>query len=149
MEEEIMGELRLPGEKREYPRMPLNVAVRYRVLENDEANAALGRNFDPDTILRQYSEGETIDVSKAGTLMFVNEEIPIKSVVAVNMYVSIPGIAANCKALAEVVRREKAPEGEKYEYKTGLKFLKIMHHNLKNYKFLNFNDLLDVKEQKY
>ncbi len=149
MEEKTMGELRLPGEKREYPRVPMSVAARYRVLEKEEATSALGRNFDADTILRQYSEGETIDVSKAGALMYVNEEIPLKSIVAVNMYISIPGISANCRAIGEVVRREKAPEEDKYGFKTGLKFLKIMHHNLKNYKYLNLNDLLDVKEQKY
>jgi len=142
----LMGELRLPGEKREYPRVPMNVNVRYRVIEGAEAEQALGRNFDPDTILQQYNEGETVDVSRTGALMYVNEEIGVKSVVAVNMHISIPGISCNCKALAEVIRRQKTAENEKYEYKVALKFLKILHHNLKNYKFLNLNDLLDVRD---
>jgi len=146
-EEGIIGELRLPGEKREYPRVPMNVSARYRVLDGEEAVRAMGRHFDADMILKQFNEGETIDVSKAGALMYVNEEIPLKTIAAVSMYISIPGISCSCKALAEVIRKEKAADGEKYEYKVGLKFLKILHHNLKNYRFLNLNDLLDVKEE--
>ena len=143
----LMGELRLPSEKREYPRVPMNVAVRYKVLEAEEAKVALGRSFDPDAMLREFKEGETLDVSRSGALIYVNEELGVKSVIVVNMYLSVPGISCNCKALAEVIRREKAGEGEKFEYKAALKFLKILHHNLKSYKFLNLNDLLDVRGQ--
>ena len=148
MEDEgLMGELRLPSEKREYPRVPMSVAVRYKVLDSEEAKLALGRSFDPDSSLKEFKEGETLDVSRSGALIYLNEEIAAKTMMIVNMYISVPGISCNCKALAEVIRRDKAGEGEKYEYKAALKFLKILHHNLKSYKFLNLNDLLDVRGQ--
>ena len=148
MEDEgLMGELRLPSEKREYPRVPMSVAVRYKVLDIEEAKMALGRSFDPDSSLKEFKEGETLDVSRSGALIYLNEEIAAKTMMVVNMYISVPGISCNCKALAEVIRRDKAGEGEKYEYKAALKFHKILHHNLKSYKFLNLNDLLDVRGQ--
>jgi hypothetical protein len=146
MEEKTEGELQIPSEKREFPRVPMNVNVRYRVLDNEEATRALGRSFDADALLEKFGEGETVNVSKGGILMYTNEEIPAKSFLAVNMYITIPGISANCKALAEVIRRDRSNDASKWLYTVALKFHKIIHHNLKNYKFLNLDDLLDVKE---
>lgn len=145
------GEIKLPGatgtEKREFPRVPMNVNVRYRQLSSDEATKAMARTFDADKLLEKFEEGETKNVSKAGILMYTNEEIAAKTFLAVNMYITVPGITCNCKALAEVIRRERSNDASKWLYTVALKFHKILHHNLKNYKYLNLNDLLEVKEQ--
>ncbi|MCX7698834.1 MAG: PilZ domain-containing protein [Candidatus Goldbacteria bacterium] len=145
-EENLKGEINFGKEKREHPRIEMTVPVRYRILSSEEATKALNRSFDADTILQEYSEGETINVSKTGILMYTNEEVPIKSFIVINMHISIPGISCNCKALAEIMRREKAFDSSKYFYKIALKFHKILHHNLKNYKYMRLNELLDIKE---
>src|SRR5208337_2104064 len=137
------GELLVPGsEKREYPRVAMRVKVRYRILDVETAQKALTKSFDADKLLAEYNTGESIDVSKTGLLMFTEKEIPLKSYLAVNMYISIPGIACACRALAEVVRRER--DGN--NFKVALKFLKVMHHNLKNYKFAALQTLLEIRE---
>jgi hypothetical protein len=144
------GELHLKAnEKREYPRQSMAVSVRYKLLTPEEAEKAMARHFDPDKMMQDYSQGESSDVSKNGLSMYVNEEIRLKSLMAVTMYLSVPGISCNCKALAEVVRRESNTEGGFYAYKVGLRFVKIIHHNLKNYTYLNLNDLLNIKEQSF
>jgi hypothetical protein len=145
-EEKTEGELQIPAEKREFPRVPMNVNVRYRVLASEEADKALSRTFDADKLLQKFDEGETVNVSKNGILMYTNEEIPAKSFLVVNIYLTVPGISANCKALAEVIRRERSSDASKWLYIVALKFHKIIHHNLKNYRFLNLNDLLDIRE---
>jgi hypothetical protein len=144
--EEAEGEVRIPAEKREFPRVPMNVSVRYRQLSSEESTKALGRVFDADALLEKFEDGETKNVSKGGILMYTNEELSAKSFLVVNMYISIPGISCNCKALAEVIRRDRSNDASKWLYTVALKFHKIMHHNLKSYKFLNLNDLLDVRE---
>jgi len=146
-EEKFEGEIKFGTEKREHPRVSMTVPVRYRVLSSEEAQKALNRMFDADSILQEFSEGETINVSKTGILMYTNEELQIKSFIVINMHISIPGISCNCKALAEIIRREKAFASNKYSYKIALRFHKILHHNLKNYKFMKLNDLLDIKEE--
>jgi len=141
--EKEKGELLVPGsEKREYPRVAMRVKVRYRLLDVETAEKALTKAFDADKLLENYDMGETIDVSKNGILMVTEREIPIKSYLAINMYIAVPGIACACRAMAAVVRREK--DGD--NYKVALKFLKVLHHNLKNYKFAALQTLLDIKE---
>ncbi|HPD18624.1 MAG TPA: hypothetical protein PLF61_03055 [Candidatus Goldiibacteriota bacterium] len=146
-EEKFKGEIEFGTEKREYPRVAMTVPVRYRVLSSEEATKALNRMFNPDEILKEFKEGESINVSKAGILMYTNEELQIKSFVVIGMHISIPGISCNCKALAEITRREKYSVPDRYAYKVALKFHKILHHNLKNYKFMELNDLLNIKEE--
>jgi hypothetical protein len=146
-EEKLEGEINFGKEKREHPRIPMSVPVRYRILSSEDATKALNRTFDADSILMDFKEGETINVSKTGILMYTNEEVPVKSFVVINMHISIPGISCNCKALAEIIRREKAMDASKYFYKVALKFHKILHHNLKNYKYMNLNELLNIKEE--
>lgn len=147
-EEKKDGELILHGnEKREYPRIPMRVAVKYRLLEGEEAEKALTKYFEPDKLLNNASQSETIDVSKSGLLMYINEEVPIKSFIVVSMYISVPGISCSCKAIAQVVRRIKNDDTNNFAYKIAIKFLKILHHNLKNYKFLNLEQLLEIKDK--
>ncbi len=148
-EERLEGEISFGTEKREHPRVPMTVPVRYRILSSEDATKALNRSFDADAILQEFSEGETINVSKTGILMYTNEEVPIKSFVVINMHLSIPGISCNCKALAEIIRREKAFDSSRFFYKIALKFHKILHHNLKSYKFMKLNELLDIKEEQF
>jgi len=141
------GELIIPGnEKREYPRVQMKVTVKYRVLESEEAEKALTKYFEPDKLLETFNKSETIDVSKSGLLMYVNEEVPVKSFIVVNMYISVPGISCACKAIGQIVRRMKSDDNEKYAYKIAIKFLKIIHHNLKNYRYLNLENLLEIKD---
>lgn len=144
-EEKNEGEIVFGSEKREYPRVTMNAPVRYRLLTKEESDKALGRFADNSNLLNQYEEAETMNVSKNGIAMYTNEEIPARSIVAVNMHLSIPGIACNCKAIAEVIRRDKSDK-DKYRYVVALKFTKIVHHNLKNYRFLDLNNLLDVND---
>ena len=139
------GEIYFGNEKREHPRVPMNTPVRFRVLTKEEGDKALGRFADTSNLLHQYEEGETMNVSKNGIAMYTNEEVPVKSMMAVNMHFSIPGITANCKAIAEVIRRTQSDK-ENYRYIVALKFIKITHHNLKNYKFLDLKNLLDINE---
>ncbi len=147
-EEKNEGELLISGnEKREYPRIPMRVAVKYKVLESEEAEKALTKYFEPDKLLSDSKKSETIDVSKSGLLMYVNEEVPIKSFIVVSMYISVPGISCSCKAIAQIVRRVKNEDDDRFNYKIAVKFIKILHHNLKNYKFLNLEQLLDVKDR--
>lgn len=148
-EEKNDGELIIQGnEKREYPRVPMKVAVKYRILESEEAEKALTKYFDADRLLVDSKKSETIDVSRSGLLMYVDDEVPIKSFIVVSMYISVPGISCSCKAIAQVVRRIKNEDTDsKFNYKIAVKFLKILHHNLKNYKFLNLEQLLDIKDR--
>ena len=140
-EEKNEGELLLPQEKRDYPRIAINVKVMYRVLDNDEADKALVKHFDPEKVFQACKMSEVINVSTSGLLMYTVENIPDKSFVAVNMYIPLPGLSCACRAVAEVIRCEK----QKDKYLIGLKFLKVIHHNLNKYKFLTLNDLLEIK----
>jgi hypothetical protein len=140
-EEKNEGELLLPQEKRDYPRIAINVKVMYRVLDNDEADKALVKHFDPEKVFQACKISEVINVSTSGLLMYTVENIPDKSFVAVNMYIPLPGLSCACRAVAEVIRCEK----QKDKYLIGLKFLKVIHHNLNKYKFLTLNDLLEIK----
>jgi len=139
------GQLSFGREKREYPRVVMNAPVRYRVLGKEEGEHALGRFADKSDLLEDYEESETANVSRKGTAIYTNQEIPERSIMAVNINISIPGIAANCRALAEVLRREKS-DNPKYLYVVAVKFLTITHHNLKNYKFKELKELLDLKD---
>jgi hypothetical protein len=144
-EEKGEGQLFFGSEKREYPRVVMNAPVRYRLLSKEESDKALGRFADNSNILTQYEEAETVNVSKNGIAMYTNSEFAPKSIVAVNMHISIPGIACNCKAIAEVIRMDKS-DNPKYAYVAAVKFVKIVHHNLKNFRFLDLNNLLDVND---
>lgn len=142
MEEEKVGEIYLPQERRDYPRVAIAVKVRYRVLDDTEEDKNIKKNFDPEKIFSKYCESTTINISSSGLLMFVEEEIPVKSFIVVNMYIPLPGLSCSCKVMGEVVRCEK--EDEK-KYKLAIKFLKVLWHNLNKYKFLTLTDLLDIK----
>ena len=141
-EEKTEGELLLPQEKRDYPRIAINVKVMYRVLENDEADNALVKHFDPEKVFQACKMSEVINVSTSGLLMYTADEIPVKSFVAVNMYIPLPGLSCACRAVAEVIRCDKQQQDR---YLIALKFLKVIHHNLNKYKFLTLTDLLEIK----
>lgn len=145
-EEKTEGELLLPQERRDYPRIAVSVSVRYRVLEGDEADNALTKHFDPEKIFTRFQESRLINVSTSGLLMRAHEEIQEKKFVAVNMYLPMPGLSCSCKALAEVIRCVKDESGkETSKYIVALKFLKVIHHNLNKYKFVTLTDILDIK----
>ncbi|MCX7698835.1 MAG: hypothetical protein N2114_05165, partial [Candidatus Goldbacteria bacterium] len=55
------GELLVPQERREYPRVAINVKVRYRVLDDTEEDKNLIKNFDPDKIFHEYSESKVVN----------------------------------------------------------------------------------------
>ncbi len=142
------GELLVPQERRDYPRIAINVKVRYRVLDDTEADKNLTKHFDPDQILQEYSESKVVNISTSGLLMHTKEEISVKKFVVVCMYLPLPGLSCNIKTLAEVIRCESAPEDIKkqgYQYNIALKFLKVIHHSLNKFKFLSLIELLDVK----
>jgi hypothetical protein len=142
MEEiEKEGDLLLPQERRDYPRIAITVAIHYRILNNDEADKHLSKHFDPEKIFHQYEQTSTINMSTSGLLMYCAEEIPLKSFVAVSMYIPLPGLSCACKALAEVIRCDK----EDGKYKIGVKFLKILWHNLNKFRFVTLTDLLNIK----
>lgn len=141
------AELLVPQERRDYPRIAINVKVRYRVLDDTEEDRNLIKHFDPDQILRQYNESKVVNLSTSGLLMHTKEEIPVKKFVVVFMYLPLPGLSCNIKTLAEVIRCEPAPEDVKkqgFQYNIALKFLKIIHHSLNKFKFLSLIELLDV-----
>lgn len=140
-EEKNEGELLLPQEKRDYPRISINVKVMYRVLENDEADNALIKHFDPEKVFQACSSSQVINVSTSGLLMYTPEPIPVKSFVAVNMFIPLPGLACACRAVAEVIRSDK----QNGKNLIALKFLKVIHHNLNKYKYCTLNDLLEIK----
>ena len=73
--------------------------------------------------------------------MYADREIPVKTFIAINMYIPLPGLSCSCKTLAEVVRCERQND----KYLIGLKFLKVLYHNLNKYKFLTLTDLLEIK----
>ncbi len=135
------AEILLPQERRDYPRISINIKVRYRVITDEPGDKNLIKHFDADKILSKYNENTTINMSSSGLLMYTNEEIPVKSFIAVNMYIPLPGLSCSCKVLGEVVRSEK--ENEKF--KLAVKFLKVLWHNLNKYRFLTLTDLLDIK----
>jgi hypothetical protein len=142
------GELLVPQERRDYPRVAINVQVRYRVLDDTEEDKNLIKNFDPDKIFHEYNESKVVNISTSGLLMHTKEEIPVKKFVVVCMYLPLPGLSCNIKTLAEVIRSEPAPEDVKkqgYQYNVALKFLKVIHHSLNKFKFLSLIELLDVK----
>jgi hypothetical protein len=145
-EEKTEGELLIPQERRDYPRVSLSVKVRYRILDDDEADKALTRHFDPEKIFTKYQESSLINVSTSGLLMYTSEEVRVKKFVAVSMYLPMPGLSCACKALAEVIRCDKDKESkESNKYVVALKFLKVIHHNLNKYRFITLTDILDIK----
>jgi hypothetical protein len=125
----------------------MSLQVRYKVLGNEEAEKALSRHYDPDSLMKDHNTGETVDVSRTGILMNTSEELMVKTYLNVALFITVPGISCNCKALAEVMRRDVNPDTDVYRFKVGLKFHKILHHNLKNYKFSDLSSLLGVNEQ--
>lgn len=142
------GELLIPQERRDYPRIAINVKVRYRVLDDTEEDRNLIKHFDPDKILSEFSESKVVNISTSGLLMHTKEEISIKKFVVMCMYLPLPGLSCNIKSLAEVIRCEEAPADVKkqgYNYNIALKFLKVIHHSLNKFKFLSLIELLDVK----
>jgi len=134
------GELLVPQERREYPRIAINVAVKYRILTKDEADYAITKKFDPEEIFKECNESRALNISKSGLLMNTKEEIEPKSFIAVSMYLPLPGLSCACRALAEVVRCEKKGE----EFVVGVKFLRILHHKLNKYGFLTLTQLLEI-----
>jgi hypothetical protein len=140
-EEKNEGELLLPREKRDYPRISINIKVMYRVLDNDEADKALVKHFDPEKVFKSCSASEVINLSTSGLLMYTGENIPAKSFVAVHMCIPLPGLSCACRAIAEVIRSEE----QKGRFLIGLKFLKVVHHNLNKYKFVTLTDMLEIK----
>lgn len=145
-EERTEGELLLPQERRDYPRISVSVGVRYRVLADDEADKALTKHFDPEKIFTKFQECHVINMSTSGLLMRAPEDIKEKKFVAINMYLPMPGLSCSCKALAEVIRCVKdESKGENNKYIVALKFLKVIHHNLNKYKFVTLADILDIK----
>lgn len=134
------GELLVPQERREYPRVAVNVAVKYRVLTDDEADHAITKKFDSEQIFKKCNESQALNVSTSGLLMYTEEEIPQKKFIAVSMYLPLPGLSCACRALAEVVRCEKKGGG----FEVGVKFLKILHHKLNKYGFLTLTQLLEI-----
>ncbi len=142
------GELLVPQERRDYPRIAINVKVRYRILDDTEEDRQLIKHFDPDIILKEYTESKVVNISTSGLLMHTKEEIPVKKFVIVHMYLPLPGLSCNIKTLAEVIRCDEAPQDVKkqgYQYNIALKFLKVIHHSLNKFKFLSLIELLDVK----
>ena len=142
-DKEKEGDLLIPKERRDYPRVAVTVRVRYRILEDDEKDNALTKNFDPDKIMAELKESRTINVSSSGLLMYVEEEIPVKKFIAVQMYLPFPGMSSACMALGEVMRCDKNGDGHKYMI--GVKFLKVLRHNLNKFKFLSLTELLEIK----
>jgi hypothetical protein len=139
-EEQKDGELLVPKERRDYPRVAVNVRVKYRVLENDEADHALVKHFDPEKIFVACRECDVVNISTSGLLMYTDEKISDKSFVAINMVLPLPGLACSCKAIAEVIRCDM----EKEKYLVALKFLKVIHHDLNKFKYMTLTDLLDI-----
>jgi hypothetical protein len=140
-EEKNEGELLLPQEKRDYPRIAVNIKVLYRVLENDEADIALVKHFDPEKVFKSCSTSEVVNLSTSGLLMYTAENIATKSFVAVNMYIPLPGLSCACRAIAEVIRCS----AENGKFLIALKFLKVIHHDLNKFKYCTLNDLLEIK----
>lgn len=139
-EEKKEADLLIPQERRDYPRIAISVHVKYRVLENDEADRALIKNFDPEKIFTEASSAEMVNISSSGLLMYSKDEIPEKSFVAVSMYLPLPGLACSCRVLGECVRSIK----EENRYSIGLKFLKILHHDLNQFKYMTLKDMLEI-----
>ena len=54
-EEKKEAELLVPKERRDYPRVAVSVKVMYRVLSDDDADAALTKNFDAEKIFKETS----------------------------------------------------------------------------------------------
>jgi hypothetical protein len=141
MKDEIKdGELLVPKERRDYPRVAVNVRVKYRILENDEADQALVKHFDPEKIFTSCRECDVVNVSTSGLLMYTEEVLADKSFVAINMVLPLPGLSCSCKAIAEVIRCDK----EDKKYLVALKFLKVIHHDLNKFKYMTLTDLLDI-----
>ncbi len=135
------GELLIPQERRDYPRVAFTVPVRYRILEKNEADEAIHKKFNPDLIFEKYNSAEATNLSTSGLLMVTPEEVREKSFLIVSMYLPLPGLSCSATALAECIR---------FTVKDGtntvaLKFLKVLHHDLNKYKFCTLTDLLDIK----
>ncbi|MFP4466050.1 MAG: PilZ domain-containing protein [Candidatus Goldiibacteriota bacterium] len=139
--EEMEGSLLLPQERRDYPRVSVNIKVQYKVLDETDDDMKTALKFDPEKIMEKFESSECLNVSTSGILMRSGYPVDKKKFVAVNMYLPMPGLSCACRALAEVVRCEKMEDG----YLLGLKFLRILHHNLNKYKFLTLADLLNMK----
>jgi|SRR5208283_1846221 len=136
------GELLLPEERREYPRVAMTIKVLYRILDGSDEDQNLIKNFNAEAILTHYKEAESINLSKSGILMFADEEIKTKSFVSTSMYIPLPGFSCNVRALAEVVRCDR--NEQKGKYIVALKFLKLLHHNLNKFKYVSLKDMLAI-----
>jgi len=90
--------------------------------------------------MKDFETNECLNVSTSGILMESKDSVDLKKFVAVSMYLPLPGLSCSCRALAEVVRCENTDEG----YMLGLKFLRVLYHNLNKYKFLTLADLLNM-----
>jgi len=135
------GDLLIPQERRDYPRVAVAVTVRYRLLEQNQADEAIHKKFNPDLIYEKYQSAEATNLSTSGLLMVTSENVPEKSFLLVSMYLPLPGLSCSATALAECIRCT----GENGKNTVALKFLKVLHHDLNKYKFCTLTDLLDIR----
>lgn len=144
-EEKKEADLLIPQERRDYPRIAISVHVKYRVLENDPEDRELIKKFDPEKIFEQAASATMVNISSSGLLMYASEEIPVKSFVAVSMYLPLPGLSCSCRVLGECVRCIK----EANRWSIGLKFLKVLQHDLNQFKYMALKDLLEIRGQDF
>jgi hypothetical protein len=135
------AELLIPQERRDYPRIGINIHVKYRVLGTELEDAGITKRFDPDKTFEKSIQDKAINISTSGLLMYCAEEIKIKSFVAVSMYLPLPGLSCSCRALAQVIRCDPGNGN----YILALKFIKVLFHDLTKYKFMTLTDLLEIK----
>jgi len=143
------AELIISGERRIYPRIALTVPVKYSIVkeavpsetEQDELLQKGMENINSD----KYNTTQTVNISTGGLLITTDDIINPKTTLHLTMYIPLPGIACNCSILGEVVRCEKTEKG----YNTGIKFIKIIHHNLNKYKYATLKDILNIDGPKF
>ncbi len=144
-EEKKEADLLIPQERRDYPRIAISVHVKYRILQNDPSDRELVKKFDPEKIFEQAGSATMVNISSSGLLMYAPEEIPEKSFVAVSMYLPLPGLSCSCRVLGECVRCIKEDD----RYSIGLQFLKVLHHDLNQFKYMALKDLLEINREPY
>jgi len=143
------AELIVSGERRIYPRMALSVPVKYSIVKE-----AVPSEAEHDTLIKQgmdnietdkFNSTKSVNISSGGLLITTDSRINPKTTLHLSMYIPLPGLACNCSILGEVVRCEKGENG----YNTGIKFIKIIHHNLNKYKYATLRDILNIEDSKF
>lgn len=114
-----MGNLQTPpnSDKRKFPRFPLDMLVKYQVINRREG--------ETEHLIRK--DGQVVNISAGGIAMVTGVALQAGDTLKVEL--ALPGALRATRALAKIAWGEPAAEGR---HKSGLSFLMLLNESAEN-----------------